>query len=265
MSPISKDIVQTGDFNFAPFGSRIGDSGELLLATRRSDEHEKYIVKHTFADCACNEFVYTKLAQAMGYPMPDAVLFRLSPGETRQCFKTEYIIGERFLNAVNDRPAYEYIRENAANWTDYFAFAGLYALTDEGDGMEVILADDGLIYRVDTADAFPITEIMIRALEDDRPGSVLGNRARQTIVSESIRTFDHLRADCDLEQCLKLDPGCMPYFLEPFERMQEIGEDYVDEVIDTLACFYSEEICGFFRRYIAALKIECERYLMEKR
>lgn len=265
MSQISNDIVQTSDFDFAPFGSRIGDSGKLLLATRWSDEHEKYIVKHTFADCACNEFIYTKLTQAMGYPMPDAVLFRFSPGETRQCFRTEYIIGERFLNVVNDHPKYEDIRAKASNWTDYFAFAGMYAMTDEGDGMEVVLADDGLIYRVDTADAFPITEIMIRALEDDRPGSMLGNWARQTVQADSIRTFDPLSVDCELEQCVKLDPGCVPYFLEPFKRIQEIGEDYIDEVLDTLACFYSEEICEFFRRYIAALKAECKKYLIEKR
>lgn len=38
---------------------------------------EKYLAKHAFADCAANEFVYIKLAQAMGFKMPDAVLFSL--------------------------------------------------------------------------------------------------------------------------------------------------------------------------------------------
>ena len=60
------DVVKTTDFVFsAPF-EREGDSGKLLLAKRKADRSDRYFVKHAFTDCACNEYVYTKLAQAMG-------------------------------------------------------------------------------------------------------------------------------------------------------------------------------------------------------
>ena len=69
-----------------------GDSGPLLLAKRKQNRAEQYLVKHAYTDCACNEFVYTKLAQAMGYSMPDVLLLRLSPQEKRPYFDTEYLI-----------------------------------------------------------------------------------------------------------------------------------------------------------------------------
>lgn len=101
----SPDVVQTADFVFSRIPHQEGDSGRLLLAKQKADRNKRYLVKHAYTDCACNEFIYTKLAQVMGYSMPDAVLFQLSPGETRPYFKTEYIIGERYLN-VTDPGAY---------------------------------------------------------------------------------------------------------------------------------------------------------------
>lgn len=80
---------KTTDFVFsAPF-EREGDSGKLLLAKRKTNRSDRFLVKHAFTDCACNEYVYTKLAQAMGYKMPDVVLFPLPDTEKRNSFKKE--------------------------------------------------------------------------------------------------------------------------------------------------------------------------------
>ncbi len=112
----SPDVVETADFLFSQPFPHDGDSGPLLLATRNANRKERYLVKHAYTDCACNEFVYTKLAQAMGYCMPDAVLFQRSKGAQCPCFKTEYIIGERYLKVVDACPSYERVREQAINW-----------------------------------------------------------------------------------------------------------------------------------------------------
>lgn len=156
-SPIvSPDIVQTADFIFSKELTHNGDSGKLLLAKKKTNRLERYLVKHAYTDCACNEYVYIKLAQAMDYCMPDAVLFELSNNEKRPYFKTEYIIGLRYLNVLKAFPSYEEIRSQATNWTHYFSFYGLYGMTGEDDGIELLLAEDNKIYRVDTTDAFPI-------------------------------------------------------------------------------------------------------------
>lgn len=121
--PISSpDAVQTADFVFSQFNplGRIGDSGPLLLAKRKTNRKEQYVIKHACTDCACNEFVYAKLARAMGCTVPDTVLFQLSEGEKRKYFKTEYIIGSQYLDLEIESPTYTEIREKATNWSERF-------------------------------------------------------------------------------------------------------------------------------------------------
>ena len=55
----SPDVVQTTALLFSKKSSHVGDSGKLLLAKRKTDRNDRYLVKHEFADCACNKFVYT--------------------------------------------------------------------------------------------------------------------------------------------------------------------------------------------------------------
>ena len=76
----SNDVLNTGDFMFSSITTKEseGDSGNLLLARNKINKKEKYLVKHAYCDCAANEFIYTKLAQAMDVKMPDAKLFQIS-------------------------------------------------------------------------------------------------------------------------------------------------------------------------------------------
>ncbi len=152
----SSDVVQTVDFNFADYEHE-GDSGSLFLATNKKDSTRQYIVKHAYTDCACNEFVYAKLAQAMEYHVPETRLFLLTNEEKRNIFDTEYIVGSLFLDVAEYTPSYSFIRERAKNWSEYFSFSALYAMTGEIDGIETLLTTDGIIYRIDTTDAFPIS------------------------------------------------------------------------------------------------------------
>lgn len=55
----SPDVVQTADFVFSQIPHQEGDSGRLLLAKRKVDRNDRYLVKHAYTDCACNEFIYT--------------------------------------------------------------------------------------------------------------------------------------------------------------------------------------------------------------
>lgn len=225
-------------------------------------------MKHAYTDCACNEFIYTKLAQAMGYCMPDAVLFQLSPGEKRSCFQTEYIIGERYLNVVDPAPTYKKIREKAKNWKHYFAFCGLYSLTGEGDGVEILLADDDRIYRVDTADAFPISNFYLdtAGIHQTINGLIPHHVVKQALLSSDLsQVFDPSSCDACLASCLETCPESLPYFLDPFARIQDIHSDYIDEFLNTLCYFYPDFIGDYFKRYISALKKQCAAYWKEKR
>lgn len=264
----STDVAQTSDFIFSRTLRHDGDSGNLLLAKRKANQKDQYLVKHEFTDCACNEFIYTRLAQAMGYCMPDAVLFQLSPGEKRPYFKTEYIIGERYLNVVDPAPSYEKIRACAKNWEQFFAFYGLYSLTGEGDGAEILLADDGLIYRVDTTDAFPISNFQLDIAGIDQKISGCNpyeEMKRQLLDRDFSKVLDTENCDQTFNRCEKIDAEHRNYFLEPFARLQEIPSDYIDNFLNTLCYFYPDFIGDFFKQYLKALQKQCYEYWKEKR
>lgn len=264
----SSDVVQTSDFVFSRIQREEGDSGSLLLAKRKDNRKQRYLVKHACTDCACNEFVYAKLAQAMGYCMPDAVLFQLSPDEKRSYFETEYIIGERYLNIIDANPTYERIREQATNWKHFFAFCALYAITNENDGIEILLADDNRIYRVDTTDAFPLSmwDLDMAGINQEIGGHNPYLEIKQQLLSRDFSEILNI-ANCNryLEKCREISADSQSYFLEPFSRFREIPSSYIDDFLNTLCYFYPDYIGDYFKLYISAIQEQCTEYWKEKR
>lgn len=266
----SPDVVETADFVFSTFRSpeQCGDSGSLLLAKLKSNQSVRYVVKHEYTDCACNEFVYTKLAQAMGYTMPGAILFRLSPKEKRKHFKTEYIIGIRYLDLDIESPSYVQIREKAENWKEYFSFLGMYAIFGESDSFETPLSKDGKIYRLDTTAAFPISTYHLdyAGIDMDIPGVDFHKAIRADLSSRDFRDAQLLSClDIHLNSCKGKDALGAKYFLEPLARIQEIRGDYIDDFLNTLCYFYPDLVGDFFKRYITELQRQCYEYLKTKR
>lgn len=266
----SPDVVETSDFVFTPFCplGHDGDSGSLLLAKQKENRNVRYVIKHAYTDCACNEYIYTKLAQAMGYTMPGAVLLQLSSTEKRKYFQTEYLIGIQYLDLEIEAPSYTEIQEKATNWVEYFSFWGMYAMFGESDSFETPLAKDGKIYRIDTTDAFPISTWQLddAGINMDIHGvNPYAMHKKQLLSSD----FSHilLPSWCDsyFEFCRKTDQNGIPHFLEPFARIQEIRQDYIDDFLDTLCYFYPDFIGEYFKRYISALKKQCADYLKGKR
>ena len=217
----SPDVVQTADFTFADFSplGHVGDSGPLLLARQKGNRQNRYVVKHALTDCACNEYVYTKLAQAMGYTMPEAVLFQLSPTEKRRYFFFQAEDGIRDLDLKIKSPSYAQIREMAINWKEYFSFGGMYAMFGEGDSFETPLAEDNKIYRIDTTDAFPISNFQLDFAGINRD---FGEGNLQTIWKKELLSSNLSNAlsksGCDscFEICQEKDKSCIPFFFGAF-------------------------------------------------
>ena len=267
----SPDVRQTKDYVFSPITprDRIGDSGQLLLAKKKTDRKERYLVKHAFTDCAANEFVYTKLAQAMGFKMPDAVLFQLSEGEKRRYFKTEYILGTTFLNLVIESPTYDQIREQAVNWQDFFHFQAMYSMCLEADSFEVPIASDSYLYRVDTTASFVLSNMM---LDQAGVNEVIGNSIPKENIKKHIEQYDfdncwqYYNFDAELQRLLqRYGEECRAPYMETFSLIQEIQPDYIDGFLNTLCYFYPDFIGDYFKRFITALQKESAKFLKEKR
>ena len=268
---ISADVLQTKDFTFSPIKplNLIGDSGPLLLAKLKSDRTEKYLVKHAYCDCAANEFVYTKLAQAMGVKMPEAKLFQISDGEKRTYFKTEYILATRFLDLIDENPSFHVIREQALNWQDYFRYRAMYDMFLEGDSFEVLLASDKYIYRVDTTDSFiygnhmlSMAGINIVFCEQN-----IKEKMKQEMLSQSYDScWQYKNFEENLQNLTtRYGDECKQPFLEPFARIQEVSREYIDSFLNTLCYFYPDFIGDYFKLFIDALQQVSNEYLKTKR
>jgi len=165
---------------------------------------------------------------------------------------------------LNDR-----IREQAVNWKDYFSFWALYLMTGEGDSYETPLADDGYIYRVDTTDAFPLNDRILcsAGIDIEIDGKVPKTLLRERLLNF---TFDHLwnkeYFDSWLEKYTqKYGQKCVIPFLEPFERIQDISDSYINDFINTLCYFYPDFIGDFFIKYLEALRGFSWEYIKTKR
>ena len=268
---ISNDVKETRDFVFSPImpNDRVGDSGALLLAKKKNDRMDRYLVKHAFCDCAVNEFVYTKLALAMGLKMPEAVLFKISDGEKRKYFGTEYILGTRYLNLVIESPTYAEIREQAINWQDYFRFNALYDMFIECDSFETPLASDGNIYRVDTSASFPTSELLLSqaGLNVEIDGQNVKEAIKQRMLSHPFKNcWDYFSLDEAVEKyTTRYGIECANLYMEPFSLVQDIPDDYVDGFLNTLCYFYPDFIGAYFKQFIGALQKKARELLNAKR
>ena len=151
-----EDILYAKDYNFT-FFSNSGDSGELLLASNKKNPNEKYIAKHFLEDCACNEFMYSKIGNYLGIKLPTVKLFVLDENSSPK-FKTPYVCGITYLEN-SETMNFSKIQEQKniiKNWTDYFKMRSLESLFEESDGIEVLKYQNE-IYRIDTTDAFTLT------------------------------------------------------------------------------------------------------------
>lgn len=266
----SPDILFTADYNFSKKHgiNRVGDSGNLLLSYNKNNRSEKYIVKHYFSDCACNEFVYSKLANAMGIKVPYVKLFSISPGEKRRYFHTEYIAGIEYLNIVKEFVNFDFIRNNeVSNWQDFFKYKALYNLLAELDSFEVVLTADNYIYKIDNTASFRISYYSIDTLgiDVDFEGLNIKAKTAEQILKQlqmykenpSLFNFDY---DYELIS-ERYGKEYLKYYLQPFYDIQDIKKDYIDSFLNTLCYIYPDFLGEYYRQYIDIIKLRAKEYL----
>lgn len=267
---MSDDVLETKDFVFLPLrpGNRVGDSGNLLMARHRRDQSERYLVKHEYCDCPCNEFVYAKLAGGMGLRIPESKLFHISEEDKRRILATGYGVGARYLDVKEADPSYGLIRECAKNWEDFHSFAALYILFLEIDSFEILLAEDGFIYRVDTASSFVISDLILSyaGLNIEVNGINVQEMAKRQAEERMKQSFwEYVDMKDQLENHVaRYGEESRKGFLRPFYGIQELTANYIDDFLNTLCYFYPDFIGDCYKRFICAAQEKAREFLNQK-
>ncbi len=264
--PISDDILYISDFILEKFPNS-GDSGDLYLATNKHNNNEKYILKHEYYDCACNEYIYSKIGNKMGIKVVPVKLFVLDDKENK--FKSDFVCGIKYLENCKN-VSFNYIEENKKsinNWKDYFRMLCLEVLFEESDGIEVVKYGNE-IYRLDTTAAFTISDFFIYPLAYDynNNGINIKEFANKTILQRAKSNTD-LRIsswESDVNYFLeKFGKKYLNYYLETYHLLENVTEEDIKEWISILTFFYPNVIGEYFKIYFSNLKMDVKKFLIK--
>lgn len=264
--PISDDILYISNFTLEKFPNS-GDSGDLYLATNKRNPNEKYILKHEYYDCACNEYMYSKIGSKMGIKIAPVKLFVLDNKKNK--FKSDFVCGIKYLENCEfvDFDYIEKNKNNITNWKDYFRMFCLESLFEEGDGIEVVRYNNE-IYRLDTTDAFTISDFYIHPLAYDYNNNDINIRefANKTILqlakgNKKTRIFmwkhniDYFKENFENKY--------LDYYLETYKLLEKVTDKDIEEWTNILTFFYPNIIGEYFKICFTNLKSDVKKFLTE--
>ncbi len=259
-----QDILYTSDFTFTFFSSK-GDSGEILLATSKTDPKVQYLVKHAFYDCACNEYIYSKIGNKMGISIAPVQFFWNN--DKNPIFASDFLCGITFFDS-GKTISYQKLMEEKdeiINWQDYFKMKGLEILFDEGDGIEII-KQKNKIYRIDTTDSFAISHLDIANLVyhfylgDFTSSEAKENLLKRTFANKTRRNYWKFGMNTFLSY---YSVEYLSLFLEPFFLMKKITLKEIQEWNRVVTFFYPNLIGEYFQSYFMNIKKDVEIFLQE--
>jgi hypothetical protein len=142
------NIIQESDFSYEVYRPSVGgDSGVLMLATKMSDPSIQYIVKCQVDWNPVSEFIYHKVAAALGLYTQEVKLFK-------KLMESKYACGIRYCGNAEK---VGHIRANDPIHRDYFKFMALFQILNEEDSEEFYIDKDNRFFKLDNAEAFMLS------------------------------------------------------------------------------------------------------------
>ena len=92
------NTLNTENYTYEPF-SHNGFSGSLYLATAKDGSLPKLLIKHENPSSACNEFMYSRLAELLRIHTPKVYLFEVAKKDKR-LFKSPYVVGIEYIEGL---------------------------------------------------------------------------------------------------------------------------------------------------------------------
>lgn len=259
--PKSDDILFTDDFTFKKFFHN-GDSGELFLATNKHNKNEKYIIKHEYYDCACNEYMYSKIGNKIGVKIAPVKLFVVNDKDNQ--FKSDFVCGIKYFEDFKEI-SFDNIKINFDNWQDYYRMHCLESVFDESDGIELV-KNNNYIYRIDTTDAFTISDydISLLAYSSIQNGINIKQFASINILKKANRNLNYRISNWNFNINFfvkKFGQEYFDYYIDTLKLLSKIKEKDINEWTNTLTLFYPNIVGDYFKTYLRNLKLDIDEFI----
>ena len=254
-------FVDSRDYIYQPFNHE-GFSGQLLLATPIREGLTPLLIKQEQPCSACCEFVYSRLAQEMQIPVPQAFLIKKSGRKESWPFKTPYVVGITYLEGLH--PFTTEDLQNSINMA--FEYACHYALAvmfEQIDAVQIAATPDGNLVGFDFTDCFRLSDLTEAILKKQDTLLIhflkmLLNAFKQDDFSSPARLGAEVVAK---HLGVPQIPAVYPFYLEPMKRFCRIGNEQIKEILEALDEVYPVAISVYFEEYLAELKLKISKYL----
>lgn len=253
-------ILNTEDYIFAPFQHE-GFSGSLYLATAKGGKLPTLLIKHKNPCSACNEFMFSRLAELLHICAPKVYLFQVAKAD-KDLFASPYVVGIEYidglrkftLNELSDKP--EWQREYSENYA-------LAVICSQDDSVQMSMTPDGHIISFDYTECFyfpPSPAVSFDCDED----------ARIEYINRYLRTCErgthNILADAGatvLQRHLnkRSIEEVYPFYHEPFKRLIALSMDEIEAATDPLYEIYPVETGIYFETYIEIMQAKLKHYL----
>lgn len=249
---MNDNFLNCDDFDFQPFNPTAdGDSGVLQLATRKENPAEQYLVKSTYSDLACNEFMYHKVAATLGLYTQEAKLFQPS-AQMPYAVGIHYENSARRINVETDCPV------GSSNFADFIGFQALYVILGESDSEEYYTDSAGRLFKLDNAASFAVSNLDIMMLDRLPEDDAI------SMFQKKLNDNDYGMFSLTLQGVVDRhgEAGKAAY-IAMIERFSSIDEAPIDEAVDLLGEVYPLVLSEYYYAFVQYRKALCGRFLSE--
>jgi hypothetical protein len=252
--PIDPNLISAADCKFEPFSQNRGegDSGRLLLAANVDAPEERYVVKTRYPEIPASEFMYHKIASALGLHTQKVRLFKGFP----DC---EYAVAIKFCPTAK---AYHPTRQPGID-PDYFKFLALYEILGEEDSMEIYIDEDNRFFKIDNAAAFGLTEFSM-ALLLKKTRSPWIQRAIDERIEGLLKAAETHNYSVMIDSLRKyVGEAAVNVCTTMFGLFAALDLTLLDEAFASLDKVYPKTVSGYLRRFLSVRQATCGKFLEE--
>ena len=219
------------------------------IATPKSEEHSRLLVKHENIQSACNTFICSRLAELCGVYTPKAYLMSTS-GETRRLFPMHpFIAGTEWVKdfSVVD---YNRVKESPVLRQQYLDSMALYAMFCRiADTPQFAHSTVKGVFAYDWDEAFDVTDFVIKL-------SLYNGDAGTEQMRRMLQRFSQHPFENDAELCLRSAAAHLNMdaddlrssYMQTMERFCKVTEAQVTELTDVLFNVYPMPLIVYCHR-----------------
>ena len=250
--------LNTENYTFEPFKDN-GFSGRILLATPKSADFPKLLIKSDNPCSACNEFMYSRLAGLLRIFVPKVYIMDVAKKD-RKRFGSPFVVGIEYFEGIRSF-AHDEMRSSPALMKEYAEQYALAAMFAQDDLVQMAMTADGHITGIDFTETFWFNELSADILNGSE--NILIILAKNRLSAFQNRGLSYLSAGASVVKeafGLPDDTAVPDEYLNPMRALYALTEDEITPLLDTLDEVYQVAVSVYFEEYIALLKKKIAAY-----